>query len=104
MADRRRRDHGPRPLSEAVARVRMDLAPPTLLARVQAHWAVAVGADVARQAEPVSERAGIVTVACRSATWSSELSLLAQTVRERLNDSLDGGVEVKGLRFTTRPS
>jgi predicted nucleic acid-binding Zn ribbon protein len=100
----KRRDRGPRPLAEAVERVRAELAPPTLLARVQARWAVAVGVQVAEQAEPVSERGGVVTVACRSATWSAELSLLAPGLLERLNEALGEGLDVRDLRFTTRPT
>jgi predicted nucleic acid-binding Zn ribbon protein len=34
-------------------------------------------ASVAAEAEPLSERAGTLTVTCRSAVWASELQLLA---------------------------
>jgi hypothetical protein len=64
------------------------------------------GEVVVAQAEPVSEREGIVTVACRSATWAQELDLLQANVLERLNEDLEDwgseGIEgpVRGLRFT----
>lgn len=81
-------------------------APRTPLAAVQASWARAVGPAIAEQAEPVSERDGSVTVACRSATWAQELDLMQERIRERLNAELAeqggeaGPVEVGALRFT----
>ena len=59
------------------------------------------GAAIAAEAAPVSERAGTVTFACRSAVWASELDLLAPDLLERLNAAL-GEAErapVKALRF-----
>jgi len=84
--------------------VRARLEPPTLLARVQSHWAQAVGAAAAEQAEPISERDGVITVACRTATWSAELSLLSQTLLEQLDESLGEGPRPRALKFTVRPS
>jgi predicted nucleic acid-binding Zn ribbon protein len=104
----RRRDRAPRLLSQAIADVRSQIAPPTLLARAQARWAGAVGTAVAEQAEPISERNGVVTVACRSSTWASELSMLTESLLERLNASLaeggDEGARASGLKFVVRPS
>jgi predicted nucleic acid-binding Zn ribbon protein len=93
----------PRPLSSAVSQVRAGLAPRTLLAGVQEQWAEAVGPEVARQAQPVAERAGVVTVSCASATWTSELSLLAPQLLERLNEGLSSGPRVRAFRFVTGP-
>ena len=109
MPDRaRRRERPPRPVSQAIAVLRGRLAPPTLLARTQARWAEAVGEAVAEQAEPVSERQGVITVACRSATWASELSLLGESLLERVNQSLaeggDPGSRASALKFVVRPS
>jgi predicted nucleic acid-binding Zn ribbon protein len=64
------------------------------------------GDAIVAQAEPVSEREGVVTVACRSATWAQELDLLQADILERLNEALEEwapeGSEgaVRGLRFT----
>lgn len=74
-------------------------APKTLLASVQAAWAEACGAAIAAEAQPVSEREGTITVACRSATWAAELDLMQEELRERLNRTL-GEERVSGLRFT----
>jgi predicted nucleic acid-binding Zn ribbon protein len=94
------RRRGPRPLSAALEALGHQATPPTLLARVQAAWPEAVGTAIAAEAQPVAERAGTVTVACRSAVWASELELLAPELLERLNGALDGagGEPLKGLR------
>ena len=90
----------PRPLSEALDPLRRDLAPATTLARVQEVWPRIAGA-AAREATPVSERAGTVTFACRSSVWAGELALMATDMTARLNAALDGD-PVKDLRFVTR--
>jgi predicted nucleic acid-binding Zn ribbon protein len=84
-----------------VERLRRQATPPTLLAKVQDCWGQAVGPSVAEEATPTSERAGIVTVSCRSAVWTSELSMLAESLLQQLNEALPGGSEVRGLKFTT---
>jgi predicted nucleic acid-binding Zn ribbon protein len=93
---RRRR---PRSLGDALREVRAQAAPETLLAAVQSCWREAVGQQVAAEAEPVSERDGQVTIACRSATWAQELDLLSDELLERLNEALSGR-RVAALRFT----
>ena len=92
----------PQRLGDALGTVRSEAAPATLLAAVQSAWAGVAGAAVAAQAEPVSERAGIVTVACRSATWAQELDLLGPELIGRLNKALEaaGAGRVERLRFT----
>jgi predicted nucleic acid-binding Zn ribbon protein len=97
-------ERGPRLLSGAVERLRRQAAPPTLLAKVQACWIRAVGPAVSEQASPTSERAGVVTVSCGSAVWSSELSMLGDTLLTQLNEALPGDSKVRALKFTTRPS
>jgi predicted nucleic acid-binding Zn ribbon protein len=101
-----RRDRGsdqPHPLASALEAVRADVAPQTLLASVQEAWSQVGGATVAAQAEPVAERDGVVTIACRSATWAQELDLMQAELLERLHEALQGGpfaTGLKGLRFT----
>ena len=90
----------PRPLSAALQAAVEPLAPATLLAGVQACWEEAVGERIAAQASPVSERDGVVTVACRSATWAQELDLLADQVSAKLRELLPDGVDLRGLRFS----
>ena len=80
----------PRPASLAVRKAIQRGAPQTGLALVQTVWAEAVGAAIAAEAEPVSERDGVLTVRCSSATWAEELDLmqgqLLASLRERLGD------------------
>lgn len=81
--------------------------PLTPLARVRAAWPGVAGSRVAAQAEPVSEREGVITVACRSAVWAQELDLLSGDLTRRLEAALAGGGDafsVRGLRFVTRSS
>jgi len=99
------RKPGPRPFGPALERVARAAAPATALAAVQRHWPAVAGARVAAEAEPVRERDGVVTVACRSAVWANELDLLAADLVGRLNDALEpvsGRRPVRRLRCVTR--
>jgi predicted nucleic acid-binding Zn ribbon protein len=89
---------GPRPLAVALEAVRRDASPATLLAAVQAAWPGVAGEGLAGAAQPVSERDGVVTVACESGVWAQELELLGPDLRERLNAALEGP-RVAKLRF-----
>lgn len=94
---------GPRSLGDALRGVRGALAPATLLGAVQEAWPAAAGDLVAAQADPVAEREGVVTVACRSATWAQELDLMQTELLERLREEVAGGGfegGLQGLRFT----
>jgi predicted nucleic acid-binding Zn ribbon protein len=91
----------PRPIADAVARVTAQAAPATTIARVQGEWESVAGPVIAAEAEPVSERSGVVTVACRSAVWANELELLAPGLIEGLNQAL-GTPVVGALKFVVR--
>jgi predicted nucleic acid-binding Zn ribbon protein len=95
----------PRPLSAALDDVVPDVAPATLLARVQAAWGSVAGARLAAAAQPVSERDGVVTVACESGVWAQELELLAPELLAGLEGALGDGAVAK-LRFVigSRPN
>jgi len=97
------RRRAPRPLATALDRLTADLAPATLLGEVQRAWEPAAGPAFAAQCEPVSERDGVVTVACASSVWAQELDLLSERVVERLNERL-GLAAVRGLRPQARPA
>jgi predicted nucleic acid-binding Zn ribbon protein len=99
------RRQGPHSLAAALERVAWDVAPATSLARAQRAWPEAAGATVARESQPASERAGVLTVACRSATWAQELELMSGELRTRLNAALSGAAErgpIREIRFVTR--
>lgn len=82
--------------------LRSRLAPTTLIAEVQMVWPLAAGDAFAAVARPVTERDGVVTIACTSAVWAQELDLLSDRVLQALNDRL-GRPAVKRLRVTARP-
>jgi predicted nucleic acid-binding Zn ribbon protein len=92
------RRRAPRALSAALARVTAQLEPATALARVQGVWVDAVGDVIAAEAQPVSERDGTVTVACRSAVWANELELLGPDLIDKVNAAL-GERPIGQLRF-----
>jgi predicted nucleic acid-binding Zn ribbon protein len=85
----------PRPLSTALDDVARDVAPDTLLARVQAAWGGVAGERLARAARPVSEREGVVTLACESGVWAQELELLAPDLLDRLEAALGAPLVTK---------
>ncbi len=95
----------PRALSVALDGVVRAAEPTTLLARVQALWSDVAGPGLAGYATPVSERDGVVTVACQSAVWAQELELLGPDLLTRFGDALAGesggpaAGSVKKLRF-----
>ncbi len=88
----------PRALSDALEGVVRDVAPQTLLARVQAAWAEVAGPGLAVAAAPLAERDGVVTIACDSGVWAQELDLLAPELLGGLETAL-GGRLVTRLRF-----
>jgi predicted nucleic acid-binding Zn ribbon protein len=95
-----RRRRAPRPVAAAVEAALSGAEPATLLAAVQSAWPAAVGEPIAREATPVSERDGVVTVACRSATWAQELDLLSGQLESQIRENLPPGSALEGLRFT----
>jgi predicted nucleic acid-binding Zn ribbon protein len=91
----------PRPLAGAVGALAETLRPATGLAAVQAVWGEAVGPAIAREAQPVAERRGTVTVHCASSVWAQEIGLMAPSLCAALNARL-GAERVTALRCTAR--
>jgi predicted nucleic acid-binding Zn ribbon protein len=89
----------PRPLRAALEDVTRTAAPAGLLAQVQSSWGEVAGPTIAAEAEPVSEREGVVTVRCSSAVWAHELELLRGDLMGRLNAAVSPSGAVRGLRF-----
>ena len=97
------RRRAPRPIGAALAGVVDELAPATTLARVQRAWAEVAGEAIAREAEPVAERAGVVTIECRSSVWAQEIELLSADLAARLNEALGspaGNPAVRSLKVS----
>ena len=98
------RRRAPRHLSVALEAALGAAEPATLLARAQSAWPGAVGDVVAAEAEPSAEWDGVVTVACASSLWASELALMGGDLTASLNASLgsqDPASPVSALRFVT---
>ena len=97
-----RRRATPRSLAPALEGISARVMPATLLAEVQRAWPAAAGSVLATAAEPVSERDGVVTIACGSGVWAQELDLLGERVVAALNREL-GRDAVKRLRAVATP-
>ncbi len=67
------------------------------MAEIQRAWPTVVGAAIAAEAIPHSERAGVLTVRCSAAVWAQELDLMGPTIIARLNPELQRG-QVTRLR------
>jgi predicted nucleic acid-binding Zn ribbon protein len=61
-----------------------------------------VGTAIAAEAEPTSERAGVLTVSCSASVWAQELDLMGPAIVERLNSRLRGG-RITRLRCVATP-
>jgi predicted nucleic acid-binding Zn ribbon protein len=81
----------PRSIAGALTPLRDGWAPETVLAEAQRVWVDAVGAAIAAEAQPISERAGVLTVACENAAWAHELDLMAPSLLDRVNERLARG-------------
>jgi predicted nucleic acid-binding Zn ribbon protein len=88
-----------RPLRPAVEALADALAPATLLADVQRVWEGAAGSAIAREASPLSERDGTLTLLCSSAVWMQEIDLMGPVLVDKINAAL-GAERVRGVRCT----
>ena len=95
------RRRAPRPLADAIGQALERAEPATLLAAVQSAWPDAVGEAIAREATPVTERAGTITVACSSSAWAQELDLLESNIRSKIEPKLPPEPRLEGFRFIT---
>lgn len=87
----------PRPLAIALEALTGRLAPATLLGDVQRVWEQAAGPAIAREAVPVAERSGTVTLQCSSAVWMQEIDLMGADLVAQLN-ALLGAERVRAVR------
>ncbi len=92
------RRRAPRQAAAAIRAAQERAAPRTGLAAVQAAWAGLVGEQLAAVAEPVSERAGTLTIEVADTVWAQELDLMQAQLLERLRSEL-GDLTPSALRF-----
>ena len=97
------RRRSPRPVGDVLGTLLSRLAPASTLAAVQDAWDGAVGTLVAAHAMPVSERDGVLTVACGEAAWAHELELMGPELIEQINAAL-GRPALRALRCVATPT
>jgi predicted nucleic acid-binding Zn ribbon protein len=90
-------DRDPIPLSASLDEVVRSLRGPGRreVAGVFGRWEEAVGAQVANHARPVKLDAGVLLVEVDEPAWATQITLLSNTIRERL--STVTGVEVDSV-------
>ena len=81
---------------------RIGLDHPTEVGALWARWVDIVGTDIAQHAEPSSLRAGLLRVRTDSPVWATEISYLADEIKQRANDAL-GRPLVEDVRVWTGP-
>ena len=81
---------------------RLGLDHPTEVGALWARWAEIVGDDIAKHAEPSSLRSGLLRVRTDSPVWATEISYLADEIKQRANDAL-GRPLVDDVRVWTGP-
>lgn len=62
------------------------------VAAVTADWAATVGPELAAHCEPVSLRAGVLTVAAESTAWATQIRLLSAQLVARIAERAGEGV------------
>lgn len=70
--------------------------------RLWSFWSDEVGPAIAGHAQPISLRAGVLTVSVDAPTWLQELQFLKDTLRQRLNTRL-GQPLIDDLHFVSGP-
>ena len=78
-----------------VGRRRGAPAPDPDVIAVRGRWVAVVGETVARHAVPARMAAGALVVVCSSSAWSSELTMLAPAIGERLRTELGRPLELR---------
>jgi predicted nucleic acid-binding Zn ribbon protein len=66
--------------------------------RVFTEWSEAVGATISDNARPIRINRGVLVVVVSSPVWAQELSLMKDTIIQRLNSRL-GEAIVQDIRF-----
>jgi len=82
---------------------KLRLEDPAASGLIWSRWPQIVGDDVARNAEPTSLKEGVLRVRTTSPTWATELSYLADDIRERANEAV-GREVVRQVKIWTSPA
>lgn len=86
----------------AVIRGQIDaLRPATTIARIASEWPAVAGATISQWADPVSERAGVITFNCSDSIVAHELEMMKPELLRKLHETLPE-VRISELHFTVR--
>jgi len=82
---------------------KLRLDDPTASGALWKRWGEIVGDDIARNAEPTSLKQGVLRIRTVSPTWATEMSYLANDIKQRINETLRREV-VKEVKIWTSPA
>ena len=81
---------------------KLRLEDPAAAGSIWRRWPQMVGDDVARNAEPTSLKEGVLRIRTSSPTWATEMSYLANDIKDRVNEAL-GKPLVREVKVWTTP-
>ena len=81
---------------------KLRLEDPAAAGAIWRRWPQIVGEDIARNAEPTSLKEGVLRIRTSSPTWATEMSYLANDIKDRVNDAL-GKQLVHEVKVWTTP-
>lgn len=67
---------------------KLRLEDPAAAGAIWRRWPQIVGEDIARNAEPTSLKEGVLRIRTSSPTWATEMSYLANDIKDRVNKAL----------------
>ena len=94
----------PRPISDALAKLRADFGLPATdaLAVLEARWEEVVGPEVARHSRLGALRSGVATIVVDSSPWATQLRFLEPTIVQRAEE-VTGDPVVREIRIRVDP-
>ena len=95
---------GPRTLQEVAGELWRERkrAPHLTVARLRAHWAAIVGADLARKTSPLRLQGGTLWIAAVDSSWAYQLQFLSGELLQSVRVFLDAS-DIADLRFRAAP-
>ena len=81
---------------------KLRLEDPAAAGSIWRRWPEIVGDDIARNAEPTSLKEGVLRIRTSSPTWATEMSYLANDIKDRVNSAL-GKQLVHEVKVWTTP-
>lgn len=82
---------------------KLRLDDPVAAGAIWRRWPDIVGDDIARNAEPTSLKEGVLRIRTSTPTWATEMSYLANDIKERVNRAI-GKQLVREVKVWTSPA